>query len=525
MKIQLTALMLFALLFLASCGTSISEKDKMANYIPDNAGMVMRLNPQSFMDKADFEAVKKMPFFQDMLKEAKAESKELAGIFENPANSGIDLTKSSFISLFFDGKKEPRIGVYLPLDDRSRFEQVLSASTADFAQSEYEGGTFYSKGSGGFVVYDDRAILIYGEQKNYEGLIADTGGSIAQNKNFAKFTKGKGDMSFWMHSAPFMEMMGASQAVQALKMFKEDDLKNNFSHGYVNFEKGAIEMEVKSYLSSGLKSDLSLIFGDGISHDFSRDFPGQHLQGIYTFSISPRGIYQLSKEYMLSGMVEQEAEDKLGVTMSELTKAFSGDIAAAFYLPDNIGDGTDMLRKNGGMIYAFEIGKKKIFHKMINNLVETGLLTQDGDTYSIGGTMGKGIKFYRKSDIFYAVFSKDNALFDQLVSGDFGTPSDIQKKIKKISKKHLASFVFQPGFLREMSDLDVPKLIEQLVGMEGAYGMDDGFLKTTFKDESVNSLKLFMEAINNAYLMDQKKKDSPTINEAPPENTTETMEM
>lgn len=518
MKINLSALIVFTLLFLTACGAKVSQQDAVANYIPDNAGAVIRFNPESLMDKADFEAVKKMAFFQDGLEKAKAESKELAGILENPTNSGVDLKKSSFISLFFEGKNEPRVGVYLPLADRSKFEEFLHNSTADFEQSKYTGGTFYSTGSGGFVVYDDRAILIYGENKNYDGLIAEASHSIARNKNFTKFTRGKGDLSYWMSSAPFMEMMGSSDAVQALKMFKEDDLKNNFSHGYLNFEKGSIEMDAKSYLSSGLKSDLSLIFGDGVHHDFSKNFPAKQLQGIYTFSISPRGVYQLSKEYMFSGMVEQEAESKLGLTMDELTKAFSGDIAVASYIPENV-DKHSFIKK-AGLIYALAIGQKKTFHRMMNNMVEKGLLTQDGNTYRLDGMMN-GVQFYQKADVFYAVVSKDNTLLDQLVSGNFETSTDIQKKIKKISKKQIAGFVFQPSFLSGMNALDIPKLLEELVGFEGSSSLTGGFFKATFKDQSVNSLKLLIEAMNDSYLEDKRKN----LDEDNHDVTTEAAEM
>lgn len=505
MKIKLSILAAFGMLFIMSCGSSVSDKDQMANFIPGDAGVVVRVKPDVLMEKADFEAMKKMEFFQDGLKEAQEESEALAAILENPVKSGINLEKSSFLSLFFKGEKDPGIGIYIPLSDRSKFEELLETLTADFEKTELTDGSLFADNEGSIVVKDNMAILIFEDKGDYTSFIGDKENSVVRNSNFTKFLKGKGDMSYWMSSAPFMEMMGTGEMVRTLKMFKEEDLKNNYSHGHVVFGDGMIDMQGKVDLSRGLKSDLSLVFGKGVDHDFSKDFPAENLQGIYTVSISLKGTYQLTKEYFMSGMVESEIEDQLGLSIDEFTNAFSGEMAMGFYINPEAFE--EAGKKEPGFVYALDIGKKKYFNKLINNLVEKGVLMQDGDSYSLPGGMGRNKgKFIHRKDVFYMVASKDPALMDKISSGKFEKSSDIQKKIKKISKNHLFGFILQPSFLASVDDIELPDLVEQLVSMEGASGMSDGFFNVEFKNKSVNSLKMFMEAINKSYLKDKEKK-------------------
>ena len=508
MKINLSILIALAVLFLSSCGNKVSEKDRMANFIPADAGVVVRIHPDVLMEKADYEALKQMAFFKDGLAEAKKENEVLAAVLDNPANSGVNLEQSSFMAFVFNAQKNPGVGIYLPLADRAKFEEFIRSASDKFEKSEYQDGVFYGNSDSGFFIRDNMAVIVFEKNKNFESLIVEKDHSLAGNSNFRKFLKEQGDVSYWLSSTPIFELLGNSQMVKNLKTFKEEDLKNNFTHAHVSFKNGAVDAQSRLFLSSGLKSDLSLIFGNGLRHDFSKDFPGDNLQGVYAVNISLKGSYQLTKEYFFSGMVKNEIEKDLGLSVEEVTDALTGEMAVAFYTAPE-----DAIQQKPEIVVGLDIGKKKPFNRLINNLVEKGLLTQEGNIYRTPNSMNfsTGNTLVVQDDVFYVILSKNDALIRYLADGQFDHSGEVLKRIKKISKKHIAAFVLQPRFLQGMHDRDLPKLMEQLIAMEGASGLSDGFFKAEFKDKSTNSLKMFMTLLNESYLADKKKQEERKV--------------
>ena len=84
-------------LFATSCknGTSLKE-DAMVN-IPANSSSVSAINVKRLMDKADFESMQKMSFYQDFIKDASQGNPGVEAILKDPYASGVNLDANVYL--------------------------------------------------------------------------------------------------------------------------------------------------------------------------------------------------------------------------------------------------------------------------------------------------------------------------------------------------------------------------------------------------------------------------------------------
>ena len=112
-------------LFLLSCSKDVANKEDVGlQHIPKTASSVSVINLKNLMQKADFEAVQQMDFYQASIEDMKKEGEEVAAaILENPEQSGVDLDKNAYLTYLLDANNPENIfiGLVLNLKDEGGF--------------------------------------------------------------------------------------------------------------------------------------------------------------------------------------------------------------------------------------------------------------------------------------------------------------------------------------------------------------------------------------------------------------------
>ncbi|MEN9511408.1 MAG: hypothetical protein RLZZ370_1227, partial [Bacteroidota bacterium] len=75
--------------------------DKLQKYIPDNAALVVKIDPKSILNGLDLEALKKTESFEEAVADMKDESEPLPVLLSqamsNPKETGINWLKPSYV--------------------------------------------------------------------------------------------------------------------------------------------------------------------------------------------------------------------------------------------------------------------------------------------------------------------------------------------------------------------------------------------------------------------------------------------
>ena len=83
-------------LLLSACSNSKLADDSLKN-VPADVTSVTAFNLNQMMQKADFDYVKGLDFFEAGIAEIQTEKPALAAILANPFSSGVDLGKNAYL--------------------------------------------------------------------------------------------------------------------------------------------------------------------------------------------------------------------------------------------------------------------------------------------------------------------------------------------------------------------------------------------------------------------------------------------
>ena len=147
------------------------------------------------MKKADFESIKDMEFFRDMVGKATKQSPVIAAALKDPAKSGIDLNGKIYMTTDLD-KNDPEqmtTHILVPLSNSDDFEKLVEAANMNFENKN--GLNVFSPDSQGdaVMVWDDNLMTLSFSNASDKDVEAkarmlfelDEEQSIVNNKSFA----------------------------------------------------------------------------------------------------------------------------------------------------------------------------------------------------------------------------------------------------------------------------------------------------------------------------------------------------
>jgi hypothetical protein len=527
--VKFASLFSLCLVCVASC-TKSTKLDETANAIPKNAVSVTAINLPSLMQKADFEVVKQMEFYKDMVDSASTKNAAIAEIMRDPKKSGVDFTKNIYLVQDFnpanDSHDNTSGAILLSLSDADAFEKMLQAglNSRINAQVREKDGIKYlvsapekhESGSpdkhidaviGGNTDGTYRNNREGGDFSAYFKNKADE--SIAKNENFTKLFGEQHDIYTYMN---FDKIADNPQMKAGAGMMNIDPkaLKGNYMSGYADFEKGQIVGKSSYNINKELRQSWGLMFKDNVKTDFSKYLKGNDIGFAATLALDMKGMKEiLNANPQFRIMLEQAKSDKF--TTDDIFKAFDGDIVIA--ANPKAGDNA----KWNGMI-GFKLNDKATMEKLVNFLVSQNALASEGNgVYRFGGMADMMSSNYVENGklafVDDVVFLGDAATIGNLKSGSGSVSSDVKDVLNKnifgLYTNFSKIFADTDGTSREnregLKDIEITELKMMMNGTSG-----EGIMK--MKDANENSLKSLMKAMNRLYLKNKTDKTKEGIN-------------
>lgn len=518
-----------------SCGGGGSSAARLAsgdtlNKIPADAVSVMSFNPQKLLDKADWESVKKMEFFQDALKEAKQDSDFAAQVMQNPQESGINLSSNVYVFSKVQGDDilNSVTGITMTLADKAKFEKMLKSGAKEGFEKK-DGYTQLSNSEGVIAWNDEMAFMgmtTNGKRASDEvvaSVFAGKGENMSSNKELTKLLGGSHDMISWANFDQYAKMVPADVKMQLAAFgIDEKDLIGNKANGYVDFNKGAIKSKGNYDLKPNLSKNLNIFFKESTSADFAKYVPGENLTSYMTFAMDIKGTKKFLEDNGMLGLANMGLMSA-GITVDDLAASFGGDIMVATTL------GAD--GKTPEMVFATDIKDKKVINKFLEMGRQMGGLKAEGDNlYSLPNTKGmmeEMVKeFSREMDTDLninlqtedskmlvsdnmIVIGSNAATMAQIQKGGIAKSSRINNKVEKNVSDNIFGFYFNAEAIQNLSD--VFKNIN-ITNIEMNSDKKESNFNLNFSDKNENALKSIIKMINEAYKKDKAEEGKLSLN-------------
>ncbi|MGB0864005.1 MAG: DUF4836 family protein [Saprospiraceae bacterium] len=490
-----------------SSAMSLSVEDEAAlAFIPSTAASVNTVNMKSLMDKMDFEEVKNMEFYQNMMNEAKNDRPELVYLMQDPTQSGIDLSKNVYM---FSDMENPKEGGYMgtvfSINDATQFLEMLQKGkqNGELTIEEKSGLKVVQIGSNAAIAFNENTAIAVSGTFNVDNFQIDSdnaneannaadravkmftekpSNNIASNKDFNKNFTGNHDF-FSFQSSSFVADMVDEDYEMYLNSFDitKEDLKDNYTVSYADFKDGKMEARQEFHLNPKVKELAGAIVKEDVNTNFSKFIPADNLIGVMTGGVNMKGINTLLEEQLGATMSADMMMNSVGISRDDIMKAIDGDIFVAGY-GNGAKDAPDML-------VGMKIADQKSMDKILEAAKATRMMSSIGDdTYEI--------KIPFTSSNYKIVVKKDMMFVGQ---GDI-VSTVASGKFKKADAKDLNKGSF--GMYADMASLKsmFPKLNIDEAGEFRASGDLDGSVSTmTFDNKNQNSLKIFMKMVNEFY--------------------------
>lgn len=476
-----------------SMGSGLSNEAAL-EYISEDANMVASINMNALMQKMDFEAVKQMDFYKEMLQNAKAETPQLVYLLDNPAESGIDLNKDIYVSFDISGDVNEMVAQFvMAIEDKAKFMTMIQKANENGSidvQKQKNYTIITANGETVIALNDEVAIAASGNLdidalttlvSNKITKKATT--NIKKNKTFTKNFSGGHDMAIYQNTGAGLGMY-ETQIEPFLKGLNitMDDLKENYTFSTIDFNQGQVVADQKTILNKNVEELLKAIIKQKVNTPFNNFIPKDNLAGAMKAGLNMDGIYQLVVEQFGvagTGMVDQQLM-AFGLTFEDAMKAFDGDLFVAGY----VYDGSDQ----PALLSGLKIGNKDNFNKMLEAGKATGMMRDAGDdTYSImipsvgmyQATIKDGVFLFGEADIMATIneggFQKiSKSDLDNKTYSMYGDLAAIQNAIPDLQLE-------ETGIFRASGDLKGGKSVIE-----------------TSNDQE-NSLKVLMSIINSLY--------------------------
>jgi hypothetical protein len=530
---MLTALTMFSLLSV-SCGSkkdSLTGASGILKKVPENAAAIAVINVGQMMKKLNYADFKKTEMFQDMLKEAKTD--ELKKILENPESSGIDLGSQFCMYLDAKGKDDYSMVFLLPVKNVKDLEAVFekAAKAGDetpFKNIQSAKSYKFVKGKDAtlnFALGWDKNLMVFiyntksDVEKSLSAVFENKGDkNISSNKNFKVDKIAKHDMVLWVQSDPFVSLVKEDKKMaRSLKQITflgltEEALNGNTMAMYYDFNNGEMQAGISYKMNEQIEKEYGMIFKKKMDTDFSAYFPKKNLTSISMFGLDMNGLKKVMENRSVDGFANAYLSN-MGIKLDEILKGFNGEFAFASYIDPNSKDPLT----NQKVVVAIALNNSEILNKLMKASRELGVgeIKKSGNRYS--SAMTKEVQGILKNNVF--VISNDLSVIDKIENGGFKGDAAIESKHYAEMKKGWASGhvdytqlisslqnlpLNTPDALRMSEIFTILREYNELTSSTAVVNTEEAKVILSMKNKDKNSLKVFSELLNRAYLNREK---------------------
>lgn len=509
MRLPSSFFLFLCLLAFSQCREALPD-DAVA-YIPEQTTAVMTFKAEQLMDKAAFDEVKQMAFYQEMLAEVRQENPAFAQVLEDPALAGVDLSKNIYMTMVMEeADAPPMAAVLFSIADKSAFESTLDQLDVQYIPAAQSPGSFSSPSSA-LIWNETVGILGMGPEQadmkaRVEALLrTDQRESIGNNKNFRKALAEDYDVMQWFTAEYLVDKYQLDKIGRAAR-FSAEDLRDNHARALLHFEAGKVRGEMDFFLSDKLRNDMDMVFLDRSRMDFRKKLPSEELIMVSTMALDLSGINQLLVEYHVQGASEQPLR-QFGISWEDIREALSGEMAVAAYRAVDTPP-LSMVR----VLVAMGIRDQSKLEGILQAGKDGGWLLELGDNRyqwmnteevdSLGNSRRETMaEIWIEDEVMYLSDQAD--IISTLQAGDYTTGTGIMSERGEMKSSQAFSMIIDaahlPGGMSDEEDLQLIPFDYLMAGgdettMEGIAIMED---------REQNSLRQFFQWFNNMY---QQKK-------------------
>lgn len=416
------ALLLCTILFSFSACKKGSDN---ARHIPKEATAVVRIDMASIGKKLAMDMLFGSDVFKEMSKGAGKDSSAMQDI----QNAGIDFLNTFYMYVVSDKRysgDQKMVGL-VPLSDDGKWEAYVkkTAPKAEIKTVDKRKECVLSDGM--YAAWDENLLVItnaitiqsempFDENGNYIAPQVDLAqtaaemanlfkmtkeNSIAANNKFADMEKEGNDVSIWVNYESVMNnygrgMMGGFTPSNAM-------MKDAIMVSSLNFDKGAINAEMKYYVSDEMKGVIKKFADTKADKELVERLPGNNLSAVAALSVPSKAMMEMLEKFGLLGLVNTGlAEAGTNMTAEEVFSAFTGDMGFAMnnfrieqkkteYTHFNdagemVTDSFTSSRPNMEWVYVLKIDKQDKFDKVLQYAAANNVITSTGaGTYAVAG--------------------------------------------------------------------------------------------------------------------------------------------
>jgi hypothetical protein len=428
--IKKTSLLVAVSLLFVSIGCQKDAKipsDALA-YVPATSTMVTAVNLKNLMQKADFESLKKMEFYQDMTFKAEKNNPEISRVLLNPEKSGIDLDQKMYVATDIDRENPETMTTYFlfSLKNAENFANLFKDHSSEI--TEKDGIKMIGNNADAMLAWNDELAVFAFGNNNESPLPAqissvfkpDPANGISKNADLMKAIGNSHDVSSWMSTDQLAENDAAGMALNMIDI-EPEALKGNYIHSYGDFENGKITGHSEFFITKDLgEKFIGRFFKKEVKTDFTNVLPGQNLTFVAAGAMDLRGIDQFLSERPQSKDYADFVLNDLGMKRKDLIDIFGGDMLVAGYRG---GESSDDLK----ILVATDIKSKQKAQEFLDlsekqgklKKIEAGyykIVSVGNEDFSITRSRGMGTILLQEDKL---LFSTNNDLLDQIKSGKF----------------------------------------------------------------------------------------------------------
>ena len=265
-------------------------------------------------------------------------------------------------------------------------------------------------------------------------------------------------------------------------------------------------------MNEQIEKEYGMIFKKKMNTDFSAYFPKKNLSGISMFGLDMNGLKKVMENRSVDGFANAYLGN-MGIKLDEVIKGFDGEFAFASYANPNAKSPAD----NQKIVVAIALNNPEIINKIMKASRELGAgeIKKSGNRYM--SAMTKEVQGIVKNNVF--IISNDLSVIDKIENGGFKGDDAIESKHYAEMKKGWASgHVDYTQLISSLQNLpldatDAPRMSEviailreynELISSTAVANTEETKVIFTMKNKDKNSLKVFSELMNKAYINREK---------------------
>lgn len=490
------------ILLIASCKEEASTPKDALAYVPATSTSVTAIDLKKLMKKADFEAVKQMDFYKNVVSESQNENPQLAKVLLDPEASGVDLDGKIYTATAFNDQnpEEMTSFVYIPLKDATAFESLVKSGKTEIM--EKEGLKLVDTGGNPILAWNKSlAVFAFSNEQSEEfvqrvvnAFKLDKENPLTKDPRLQSALNANHDITSYLSTNALAKNSGAGFALSMIDV-KPEALQDNFISSYADFENGKMVGHSDFDINKKLGEDfIGRFFKKEAEADFSKILPKDQLTFATVLALDLVGIDKFLNERPDTKKYADFVLNDTGIKRSDIIAALGGDVMVAGFGSQNL--------QNAKIMVSMSLKNEAKAREMLQKAVQMKKLKEvEKDLYSVISvgnedfniTRSKGFgKILLKNGML--TFCSEEELMNKVKAGETG--GEYTSALKAFDNQTFAAWFDFNALQDYLGNKGVESSFREMNFKVNGKGAD--FLLET-KDPNSNSLKAFFEMMNEAY--------------------------